>query len=255
VAVPVTLIGVMAFGVFLMTATHYFDASNRVPEVAGSTLLSGGIFALEQCGRLLEDAVILFEHSRHATAAGVALLAREEMGRHRILLDLWRRGQPVTVAEIKAACEDHERKQASGAGSLTYRTDRDSELGKLLQARHEHSPGTPEYQRTDAALAALDKQKERRQPHDRHEQRMRAFYVDFSAEGVSWLRPCELSPKACAEIVTDAINDYTLARERIEQAAPLYDDHALAAAIAALPERADLPPPRHIPFEIVAPFL
>jgi AbiV family abortive infection protein len=224
-------------------------------DVSLSALLGGALFALEQCGRLLEDAVILFEHSRHSTAAGLALLAREELGRHRILLDFWRKELPVPAAEIERACEDHERKQASGAGSLTYRADRDSQLGKLLEARHRHRPGTPEYQRADAALTALDKQKERRQPHDRHEQRMRAFYVDLSAEGSSWLRPCELSPKTCAEIVTDAINDYTLARERIEQSGPLYDDRALADAIGALPEPVSLPAPRHIPSEIVVALL
>jgi AbiV family abortive infection protein len=209
-------------------------------EVAPSTLLSGALFALEQCGRLLEDAVILFEHSRHATAAGVALLAREELGRHRILLDFWRKGKPVTAAEIEQACRDHERKQAGGALSLTYRADRDSQLGKLLQT---------------AEIAAIDKQRWRRQPHDRHEQRMRAFYVDLSSEGSSWLRPSDLSPKTCADTITDAINDYSNARERIEQAGPLHDDHALVSAIAALPQRIDLPPSRHIPFELVAPLL
>jgi AbiV family abortive infection protein len=224
-------------------------------DVSPATLLGGALFALEQCGRLLEDAVILFEHSRYATSAGVALLAREELGRHHILLDFWRNGQLLAAAEIKAACEDHERKQASGAMSLTYRADRDSQLGKLLQARLQHTPGTREYQQVDAALAALDKQKGRRQPRDRHEQRMRSFYVDLSPEGSSWLRPRELSPKDCADTVTDAINDYTNARERIEQAGLLHNDQALATAIAALPAPVDLPPPRHIPFGIVAPLL
>jgi AbiV family abortive infection protein len=225
------------------------------PEITLRLLLNGALFALEQCGRLLEDAVILFEHSRHATAAGVALLAREELGRHRILLDYWRKRQAVTAAEIRKACEDHAAKQASGAGSLTYRADRDSQLGKLLHARMTNPPGTPEYKQADAVVAALDKQRWRRQPHERHEQRMRAFYVDLSSEGSNWLRPSELSSKGCADIVTDAINDYTNARERIEQAWPLHDDHALAAAIAALPERVTLPAPRHISTEVTAALL
>jgi hypothetical protein len=56
--------------------------------VSARYLLEGFWYALEQCGRLLHDAIDLYELGRFGTAAGLAMLAREEMGKARILFKL-----------------------------------------------------------------------------------------------------------------------------------------------------------------------
>jgi HEPN superfamily AbiV-like protein len=57
-------------------------------HLTADALLRGSLFALEQCGLLLNDAALLLEHQRWPSSAGVALLAREELGRSRILRHL-----------------------------------------------------------------------------------------------------------------------------------------------------------------------
>jgi len=44
-------------------------------------LLEGSYYALIQCGRLLTSAVILYKASDYSTAAGLAALSHEELGR------------------------------------------------------------------------------------------------------------------------------------------------------------------------------
>jgi hypothetical protein len=61
---------------------------------------------------------------------------------------------------------------------------------------------------------------------------MSAFYVDF-VDGDVWSAPCDLDPQKCADEVIDAVNDYTLARMRIDEAATVHEDHRLAEAVAA----------------------
>ena len=219
----------------------------QVAEVTVQSLLMGSLFALEQCGRLLEDAVILFEHSRHASAAGVALLAREELGRYRILLDLWRKaaaGEQITVDRVFAACEDHVVKQKRAQLSLAHRADNNTQVGRLLKTRLESEAGTPEYDEAGVQLQPIYKRKWKAQPHERHQARMSAFYVDLTSDGASWARPSDLLPLRCAENIIDAISDYTIVRQRIEEPALLYDDHDLAAALATLPIAVALPCPR-----------
>src|SRR5713101_1274908 len=73
-------------------------------------LLEGAWYALEQCGRLLHDAITLYEAGRYATASGIAMLAREELGRARILLALAEEvhaGRPLTLVELEGAIADH----------------------------------------------------------------------------------------------------------------------------------------------------
>ena len=74
--------------------------------LAPNVLLQGSLYALEQCGLRLTDAVALLEQRRYSTAAGIALLAREELGRHKILLGLWREsvaGTPVTWTFVRSS--------------------------------------------------------------------------------------------------------------------------------------------------------
>src|SRR6266566_893285 len=76
-----------ARGVALTFGRTLHDA--MAGSVSERVLLEGMWFSLEQCGRLLRDAVNLFEGGSDPTAVGLAMLAREEMGKARILRDLW----------------------------------------------------------------------------------------------------------------------------------------------------------------------
>ena len=54
-------------------------------DVAACDLLKGLWYSLEQCGRLLKSAGVLYEEKDYSTAVGVAMFAREELGKHRLL--------------------------------------------------------------------------------------------------------------------------------------------------------------------------
>src|SRR5437867_12539698 len=104
--------------------------------ISEQLLLEGAWYSFEQCGILLRDAVALYERGSHSTAVGLALLAREEMGKARILLDLWRdvvnRGRKVSAAEVRRKLDDHEEKQRKGQISAVVRVE-SQEGVKLLR--------------------------------------------------------------------------------------------------------------------------
>jgi AbiV family abortive infection protein len=78
-----------------------------MPPVTKDNLFKGAWYAIEQCGLLLQHAVILHNAKAYSTAVAVASFAREELGRFKILLDFWERadreGKSPTVDEIKKA--------------------------------------------------------------------------------------------------------------------------------------------------------
>src|SRR5258705_12277940 len=120
-------------------------------SVTPQCLLQRAYYALEQCGLLLRDANILYRNGSYASAVVLTAFAREELGRSGILFDLRRRalaGQAFTIAQIREA--DHVTKQRAGMLSITVTADRESGIGKILRARMENHPQTPEWQKADA---------------------------------------------------------------------------------------------------------
>jgi len=200
-------------------------------------LLEGAYYALEQCGLLLHHSAILHKKHVASTAAGLALLAREELGKYRILLDLWRQakdtGNCPTPEEVHHAIEDHVEKQKQAQLSVTNRTPGPGGLLDLLRSRIRCAP------QTTKAFEQLDKQKMNRTPDDRHSSRMRAFYVDLNETGIDWNRPSEFSLTEAREILNDAVNDYSIQRQKVT----LNSDPTLASALKACPDRPALPVP------------
>src|SRR5947199_10607827 len=138
-------------------------------SVTPQYLLEGAVYALEQCGLLLRDANLLYQNGSHASAVALAAFAREELGRWRILLELRKKvlgGDNVTIKEIQSRCGDHVRKQEAGVMSIVMRTDT--------------KPGSEEWKAARKEIEKLDRQKKKRVPGGRHEQRMSALYVDAS---------------------------------------------------------------------------
>jgi AbiV family abortive infection protein len=86
-------------------------------SVSSAYLMMGAVYALEQCGFLLRDAVGLYHSGSYGSAVALASFAREELERCNILLDLRTRllaGETVGVQEIADSCEDHLEKAKTG---------------------------------------------------------------------------------------------------------------------------------------------
>jgi AbiV family abortive infection protein len=223
-------------------------------------LLEGPVYALEQCGRLLHAANLLYKGGDWATAKALALSAWEELGRSTILLDLRREvlgGKFYSAQQVNDACEDHVRKQKAGMKSITMRAEGGSGLDKLLRARMSVKPGTKQWKEIDEQLTKLDRQHQKRTPEERHKQRLAALYIDAISEN-EWNRPTtKLSAEEARKTLTDVANDYSLQYDRytnleILQPGPgELDDTAknhqeLRDALKAWTGRPALPLPEHV---------
>jgi AbiV family abortive infection protein len=223
-------------------------------SVSHKYLLEGAAYALEQCGLLLRDANLLSQSGSYASAVALAAFAQEELGRWKMLRDLRTKvicGDSVTIKKIQTRCGDHVRKQEAGVMSTVMRTDKDSGLGKLLQTRASAKPGSQEWKTADEEIKRLDRQKTKRAPVDRHEQRTSALYVDAVSLD-RWNRPIkEISPTSAYERLQDAANDYSMQYDRYTNP-EIYkpDDPEFYTALEkwtgrptlACPERPILPP-------------
>ena len=116
-------------------------------------------------------------------------------------------GTRMTRESIKERLEatDHPTKQRLGGMGTTLRATRGTRLGDTLmtamQIDHADAAG---------ALAEVNevvKAKRKRDPNDRHNARMRALYVDLTDTG--WTRPASTEMKTSANLIQDAVNDYT----------------------------------------------
>jgi len=216
-------------------------------SVAPQDLLRGAWFALEQCGYLLSDAIALFDRRSHPSAVALALLAREELGRYCILLELWRRtaaGKAVSVDEVRGACEDHVTKQRRAQMSIVYRAEGPGGLAEIIGRRIRARPGTPEFQQADQQLKQCDQLKLKRTPEYRHSTRMRAMYVDISDDGTGWNRPTAMMEGEARDCLVDAVNDYAVQVNKLNELATLRAlDPSLALALEGWRDKPPLPAP------------
>ena len=177
-------------------------------------LLEGAWLALEQCGRLLEDAALLYQSGSAATAVGIGMLAREELGRSSILTRLAEEvhaGRELTLDELEKAIDDHVTKQAAGQFTVAFSTPPGGGLGKLMDVAYTDTP-TPE---SRAAMKDVDRVLNKivaRTPGERHLARLRAFFVDPNDDGTAWNRPATFAPVKAQELLMAAANDYSIFR-------------------------------------------
>lgn len=203
--------------------THLLeDKGRRVSgsrEVTEETLLQGAWYALEQAGRLLRSATLLFENSDWSTAAAVALLGREELGRSRILRRLAadvQSGRKLGATDVRDECEDHIRKQDAGTSGVTLQGTPGTGVDRLLRKLLHCQPPSEEWRSTHAQLDVATKAKSRRLPHDLHAQRMACLYVDLEEDTLTWSRPQLIIPRERAlETLTQANNDYSVEIARL----------------------------------------
>jgi AbiV family abortive infection protein len=223
-------------------------------SVSPQYLLQGATYALEQCGLLLRDANLLYENGSYASAVALALFAQEELGRWKMLRDLRRKvldGERITIGEIQARCADHVSKQKAGIMSTVLRADNQSGLGKLLQARANSIPSSDAWKAADEQIKKLDRQKAKRVPSDRHDQRMSALYVDAVAPD-QWNRPIkEISRTSVFEYLQDVANDYSIQHDHyINPEIYKPDDPEFYTALEELTDRPILPSPERPPLSV-----
>ena len=209
-------------------------------------LLEGSYYALVQCGRLLTGAAILYKAGEYATAVGLAALAHEELGRSRYLKDQRKRvigGGVVSVEKIRETCREHKLKQAWGQSSVFQRFSVDSGPGKLLENRHRAAPRSKERQEYDWQVDEVTERQMGRTPQDRHNKRMKAFYVEPNSLDTDWDKPWEMDKEEAQDFIEAALNDYGVQSNSVWVLEILkFDDPELAQAVEAWKDRPALPP-------------
>jgi AbiV family abortive infection protein len=180
--------------------------------VSARFLLEGAWYALEQCGLLLGDAVDLFDRGRVATALGIALLAREEFGKARILFDLYReiqQGRDVELDEVTEKIESHEAKLRAGQVSVILSVPASSELAELMRRQWEN-PQSEDATRAREQIEKITRMVARRAPDERQRMRMRALYVDADDSAGRWIRPGEFPRDQARGQIVQVANDYSV---------------------------------------------
>jgi AbiV family abortive infection protein len=217
-------------------------------------LMKGSWFALEQCGHLLQSAALLYRAGQHSCAVGLAMLAREELGRYRILRDLWHEATETNRAfdaeEVRSRLDDHVEKQRAALFSLTYEALNDTHLAKLFTIIMRTPPSSPEHKAAREELEEFDKRRAKRIPHDRHEDRMKALYVDLDLQSGVWNRPHEaFSRQEARRRVEEALNDYRVQYDPVSRRVPNAERRpGLNESMERWADKPELPlPPGYLP--------
>jgi AbiV family abortive infection protein len=218
-------------------------------DVAASVLLEGAWYSLEQCGLLLKSAVALYREKDYSTAVSVAMLAHEELGKHRILRDEWKKavqpGQLPSVERVREICRDHIEKQKQGQGSVMLNAASTSGLGVAIRTMVEkaQTPTDPEFQKADKLIRTAVEAKEKHAPAERHEKRLEGMFVDLEDSGTAWKRPSKaISQEDANRLLTNAANNYSGPLHHFMDPT-LLQDSELADALNAWTDKPALPLP------------
>jgi AbiV family abortive infection protein len=185
-------------------------------SVTAPYLLEGAVYALEQGGLLLHDAISLYRNGSNASAVVLATFAREEFGRWRILLKLRKEvlgGKQLSLKELRARCGKHDHMVRQRAGSLVV-SSRDrpeaAAMGKAVQKMGNAVEGSTEWQAAKDEYERLLVQIKQRIPADRHTNRMSALYVD-PISVTEWNRPTKkITREVCSCLLFDVLGEYYL---------------------------------------------
>jgi len=192
--------------------------ADRTTPVTEQFLLEGAWHALDQAGRLLCSASILFDGGDSSTALAIAMFGREELGRSKLLRDCAREvrgGSDISAQEVTRCTDDHVKKQAAASLSVVMRMRPGS--AAWTAATDGSRTDIPDEERSAAheTVRRAFEAKAKKQPHARHEDRCSALYVDLNALGTKWRRPSAIGREDARNSIVDAVNDYALERERV----------------------------------------
>jgi len=209
-------------------------------NLSADDLMQGGMYAMEQAGHLLHDALALYKLGRYASTVLLSILAREEIGRSLILLDMRKdvlvSGSVLSTDFVAKECADHVEKLRRGLGGITFEfgPERSADLKGLFDFPHD--PESANFKKARALVDDFVERKARRDPDDTHHKRMRALYVEPTETG--WNRPCATGKEEANRALQDAARAYGLRHNNL-----YIVDEALATALAAWKECPILPDP------------
>jgi AbiV family abortive infection protein len=217
-------------------------------DVTPAVLLKGAWYALEQCGNLLRDTIVLYRATAYSSAVTLAMFGREELGKHMMLLQQWRAAQETgtlpTVEAIKAAHGDHVDKHRWGLKSLLYTPDSSSTVGKAMETKTKYKPQDEEYQNAEAVIQHALNRLAKQVPDARHSARVRALYVDLNDSGTEWNRPQDFPETESYKLLSESLFDYVIQCEKLKpDRLRNMGDQRLAEALEAWNQRPDLPQP------------
>jgi hypothetical protein len=126
--------------------------------------------------------------------------------------------------------------------SSTLRANKDSGLGKILNAKFTNHPRSQEWQEAGAQLNRIDETMRKRTPSERHNRRKSALYVEPLSE-TNWNRPASTLKSEARDFLMDAVNDYAGPHERFQPGSPILmaTDPELYQALQGWPDRPALP--------------
>jgi len=196
--------------------------------VSARFLLEGAAYALEQAGLLLHDAYLLYKNERYGSAIVLALFSREEIGRYRLIRDLRRTmietGDVVTVDDINRACDDHVKKQRLGHIGSVIKVSEGEQIWDLLKTRMYNHLDSVEYKEADKRLDFIVKRMNKEIPHQRHELRQKALYVEPADSAGLWNQPKNNTKGEAHEELEGASNAYSMALDRFTRGDAYYDE-------------------------------
>jgi AbiV family abortive infection protein len=218
-------------------------------------LVKGAVYALEQCGLLLLDAVALVDQKSYSSAIVLAAFAREELGRSRILINFFdeivKNGKTVTLEDINKVCKEHVDKQKWGQVSIVFKFQYSSQAGKLMLRRMELAQQgkyqSEEYKEIDIKISEIMEKITKRTPGDRHKARAMALYVEPNSVGSDWNIPRKVDPDFARDFIMDASNDYSAQREILNSSFRLNPE--LSEELSKWSDKPEVPLPKWPKFE------
>ena len=204
-------------------------------------LLHGAFYALEQAGRLLHDVVVLWGNERYSSAVVLAVFAREEIGRFKLLVREREEAiaaGPRDVGAVRKLCSDHLSKLRAAPGGVTLRFD-----ASAPELKGWSDPSHANFERAQAILDRRMAAKRENTPRRSHANRLAALYVDFDEDKV-WNRPGTMTAVDAGLFLQEVANDYSLLYSYIRAAPLAYQE--VFRAYAGWPDRPVMPTPEWV---------
>lgn len=141
--------------------------------VEADFIIAGVFFAARNAWELLRDAQILHDAGSFASAYGLAVFCREELGKSKIWRDQWDRrlrGETVTLDDLKLGAASNHRKKLARVGK---------HLPQGIPSYGEPSePGSREEAEQAKRISEISALASQSDPEKTHIGRLHAFYVE-----------------------------------------------------------------------------
>jgi AbiV family abortive infection protein len=183
-------------------------------DISADFLLRGTFFAMEHAWHLLEDAVELFRLHRYSSCLTLSVLCLEELGRAELYSKETKRafdGKDIDFGLLERQCKRHIVKLTQGQIPVNAAV---FGIGEIPM------PGTAEEAKLAAQLRRIRKLLERLAPGRAQKAKLRALYVEPSADGKRWSRPSSIAREEAEEWLSAADYGYLLIREKIANPPP-----------------------------------